>query len=497
MSTISSNAGSSSRPPQSPLANLDMGAPSGVEVLLRQTGALVLDSYRELSARKLFWLSVIISGIAVVVFALIGINDKGLTLLGYNLGIPYVSTAIMTPAFFYKTVFFSLGFSIWLTWAATILAIVSTAGIIPEFVASGSIDLSLSKPIGRMRLFLTKYCCALLFVGLQVAVFSVASYLVIGFRGGTWEPGLFWAVPLVLAMFSFLYCVCALIGLLTRSAIAALLLTMLFWFAIFIVDRSEAVLLSFRLSYASGVQLHDERIRQMEGKLGEMKLKLAADPHAFDSPQPKAAPQSKTFASLIGGLLRGKKPEGETFPPVRPAAPVQVPDSPASEPATTSTDPADVQDDGQPETGPAQRQSNAERMLAKLKTPKDVEAAIARWTATRADITGTRDALVKWHQLLYGTKTFLPKTSETLGLLERVLFSSDELASWSEGAEKRSQARGRGQVVGEIRISEARMVRAHDEELRSRSVWWVLGTSVGFEILVLGVATFVFVRRAF
>src|SRR5205085_9269224 len=103
--------------------------------------------------------------------------------------------------------FSELGVGIWLTFAALILAIVSTASLFPDLITGGAIDLYLSKPISRLRLILTKYATGLLFVALQVLVFCAASFLVIGLRGGVWEPRLFLAVPIVLCFFSYLFCI--------------------------------------------------------------------------------------------------------------------------------------------------------------------------------------------------------------------------------------------------------------------------------------------------
>jgi hypothetical protein len=60
-------------------------------------------------------------------------------------------------------------------------------------------------------------------------VFSLASFVVLGIRGHQWLPRLFLAVPVVLCFFSYINCVCVLLGVWTRSTIAALLLTLLFW----------------------------------------------------------------------------------------------------------------------------------------------------------------------------------------------------------------------------------------------------------------------------
>ena len=209
---------------------------------MNQTLAIFHEAYRGLRARKMFWVVLFLSFFIVGTFGCVGINDKGLTVLvwGLNFG---PTTRDVAPAMLYKTMFVSLGIGAWLTWIATILALISTAGIFPSFIAKGAIDLVVSRPISRLRLFLTQYAAGLLFVTLQIAVFCVASFLVIGLRGGVWEPGLFLAIPLVVCFFSYLFCVCVLLGLLTRSTTASLLLTLLVWFFLFIVHSADAGLL--------------------------------------------------------------------------------------------------------------------------------------------------------------------------------------------------------------------------------------------------------------
>ena len=123
----------------------------------------------------------------------------------------------------------------------SILALISTASIFPDLIAGGSIDLYLSKPISRLRLFLTKYLGGLLFVVLQTAVFALGSYLVFGLRGGQWRTSMFLIVPLATLLFSYLFAVCVLVGVLTRSTIAAILVTILFWFLFAMATKAEQV----------------------------------------------------------------------------------------------------------------------------------------------------------------------------------------------------------------------------------------------------------------
>jgi ABC-type transport system involved in multi-copper enzyme maturation permease subunit len=170
---------------------------------MRQTMAIFVDAYRELNHRRLFWITLMLSGIVVTAFAAMGNDKEGLTIFHWSIPFPFLSSNFIPTADFYKFIFAELGVGFWLGWIATIIALISTASIFPDFVDKGSIDLMLSKPIGRIRLFLTKFLTGLMFAGLQVTVFTLASFLVIGLRGGDWEPWLFIAIPLVLVFYSY------------------------------------------------------------------------------------------------------------------------------------------------------------------------------------------------------------------------------------------------------------------------------------------------------
>ena len=189
---------------------------------MTQTLAIFLDAYRELNARKMFWISLGIALLVVSSFALIGINEEGVTFLWWPLPHDLINTTVISRKTFYIGLFSIIGLNLWLGWASTILALVSTASLLPDFVSSGSIECMLSKPIGRVRLFLTKYCAGLLFVVLQALVFTLAAIIVIGVRSNEWIWGLLLAVPVVTLFFSYLYSASALVGVWTRSTLAAL-----------------------------------------------------------------------------------------------------------------------------------------------------------------------------------------------------------------------------------------------------------------------------------
>ncbi len=203
--------------------------------------------------------------LVVLFFAVLGVNGRSLTVLWYELG--DMRGLGGDPGFLYKYAFsyFVVGF--WMTWLATLLALVSTAGMFPDFLSSGSVDLFLAKPISRIRLFFTKYLAGLLFVAFQVSLFTLLSFFVLGLRGGLWEAGLFWAIPIVMMFFSYLFAVCVLFGVITRSTIAALLLTLLAWFLFWGIDFADRTIDRFGQSIQTQHDLLSRRIETLDGQL--------------------------------------------------------------------------------------------------------------------------------------------------------------------------------------------------------------------------------------
>ena len=228
--------------------------------MITQTLALFLDAYRDLNSRKLFWVTLVLSGLFIGGFAILGVDPGGLKLFTHHIDME-------DAPFWYRFIFDKAIIGLWLTWAAIILAIISTAGVFPDFITGGSIDLYLARPISRVRLFVTKYLSGLGFVALQVIVVAVGGFFVLGLRGHDWRPGLFWAVPIVVCFFSYLFAICVLFGVSTRSTIAALLLTILCWFVVAALDWSEPQILTGQYIYGWQTKQYADRADQAEANL--------------------------------------------------------------------------------------------------------------------------------------------------------------------------------------------------------------------------------------
>jgi hypothetical protein len=409
----------------------------------RQSSALFIDAYRELNARKLFWITIALSVLVVGAFAAVGLNERGISFLWWTIPNDYLNTKWLKPELLYKFAYANIAIPIWLAWAATILALVTTAGIIPEFLAGGAIELSLSKPIGRWRLFLTKYLTGLLFTALQVGLFSAAAFLVIGIRGHAWEPRLFWAIPLMVAFYSYLFCVCVLLGVLTRSTIAALLLTLLFWLFVFGVNTTEQTFLLFR-------EVNTMRIERLDGEIESLKAKQARQQELL-----------------------------------RPA--------PAGEPAAAPDQPGEPGQD-RPSIPPITEAQRAGAQLAIDKTAADMVERQRRLE----DVRSNRSTLQTGHRICMAVKTVLPKTSETVKLLDRFLLSREDLDKLKPRSDETFDAGGgRRRGENDLGVSQRALERRMEEALRSRTLGWVLGTSLAFELVILGLAGVLFARRDF
>ncbi|MEL7472981.1 MAG: ABC transporter permease subunit [Planctomycetota bacterium] len=401
-------------------------------MILRQTLAILLDQYRELSAKKLFWITMILSLIVVAIYGSFGINERGLTFWHFQMVESDFNSDLIAPGLLYKFIFANLAVPIWLTWIATILALISTASIIPDFIAGGSIELALSKPIGRWRLLLTKFFSGLLFVTLQVGAFALASFIVIGVRGNDWEWRIFLAIPIVVVFFSYLFAFAVFFGLLTRSTLASLMLTALVWVLLFAVNVADGILVGLAESRGLERDIYSKRVELREGAaVREWRRQLGAGEIEGDAESP---------------------PEGDALDAFNP-----------------------LLDDA--------KEGLADR--------------------TRAFETQNR-----WANRIILAKTILPKTSETIGLLNRNLISLDELTQFfpsnddeDEAIEEDEIIAKRAAALGTVRIRQGEQDALRDarvqERFRNRSDLWVLGTSLGFEAALLALSGWIFSRRDF
>jgi ABC-type transport system involved in multi-copper enzyme maturation permease subunit len=237
--------------------------------MIGQTIAMLVDSLRHLRSRYLFWVVLIVSCLAAIsLFATYSFNAEGINLLGMttfeNASLTKGSSGSRS---FVAGVFNAIFVKLWLGWGAIILALISTASVLPDFLQSGAIDVVVSKPISRLRLLLLKFLGSLAFVVIQVGVGVGLAHLIIGFKFDLWLHTAFWAVPLITLQFVYLYAFSAFLAVATRSTMASLLGTLLFWFVIFIVQFSANTLTEEAASSRFMMESQEARVTAMEAHI--------------------------------------------------------------------------------------------------------------------------------------------------------------------------------------------------------------------------------------
>jgi ABC-type transport system involved in multi-copper enzyme maturation permease subunit len=197
---------------------------------MMQLWALIADSFRESRDRRLFWVLLGLSTLVAAALACIGYDGRNWTVFFGAVRMPAPPQAPdLAPARVLGGIIAYVLVDNYIGWIGTVLMLIATVGFFPRFMESGRIDVLLSKPIGRVRLFLGKYVGVLSFAFVQAAYFVLLTFLVLRLKSGVWVWGYLWAIPLLVAMFSYIYCVAVLFGMLTRSSLSALLLALLFW----------------------------------------------------------------------------------------------------------------------------------------------------------------------------------------------------------------------------------------------------------------------------
>ena len=124
---------------------------------------------------------------------------------------------------------------------ALLISVIITAFFIPNMLRKGSIDLLISKPIGRSQLLVYKYIGGLTFIFLLSAFTIGGVWLVLGLRSGFWDPTFLVVIPVLTFTFAILYAVSTLVAVLTRSPIAAMLVSIGFMLFLYIVGQVKTI----------------------------------------------------------------------------------------------------------------------------------------------------------------------------------------------------------------------------------------------------------------
>lgn len=118
-------------------------------------------------------------------------------------------------------------------WAACVggvlIALIVTSGMMPRLMARGAAEFWLSRPVARWQIVLFRFLGGLAFIAPLGLLWIGGSFLIISFRSGYWNLWYLASFPILLLIYGVLFSLNLLFGTVTRSTLAALFLTLLFW----------------------------------------------------------------------------------------------------------------------------------------------------------------------------------------------------------------------------------------------------------------------------
>ena len=141
------------------------------------------------------------------------------------------STPWMSLPWYFEKIVLSVGL---------LIAIIVTANMIPDMFEPGSLNLLLSKPISRWGLFSSKFFGGCVFIGLCACYLFIGLWLWMGLAMGVWDRAMLLSIPLYILVFAIYFSVSAVVGLIWRSPIVSVILTLMFWAFCFAIGSTFA-----------------------------------------------------------------------------------------------------------------------------------------------------------------------------------------------------------------------------------------------------------------
>lgn len=241
---------------------------------MRTLYALIRDTLLMLRRRRLFWLHLGLNLLVVALYASVSFQEDGWS-IGFGLksseniwlkqGTPWENTMHCWMV--------ARIMRWWVAGGAVFLVLFATAAVLPETLEPGSASLIVPRARRRSLILAGRFLGSLCYVLLHTVLVVGGLWLVMRWRMGVWHPALWLGVPLAALLFIPLQAVAMLMGVLTRSATAALLVAILFAGSIWALqeaaaapepDSSAAVIDSSEESNGGGLSaaLSDEAVQQ-------------------------------------------------------------------------------------------------------------------------------------------------------------------------------------------------------------------------------------------
>src|SRR5258706_5286091 len=195
--------------------------------------ALFLDAYYQVLDNKVFRLLAIVASLLVLPTFVLGASEQGLVILYGVKTVPWEDIGWLVGGLrnhalivqrYQDIVVGGLAGTI-----GILFAIAATAFFVPRMLEKGAADVVFSRPVSRHVLLLARYCAGVLFVAILSTALVLGMHIGLLLVSGTSDPAFLWSVATIVYVYTLVHSVSLLMGVLTRSSVAAILMTILFF----------------------------------------------------------------------------------------------------------------------------------------------------------------------------------------------------------------------------------------------------------------------------
>jgi ABC-2 type transport system permease protein len=214
--------------------------------MIKAVAANIEDVMREAAARWTLIAYFFLSTIFIIIFASainLDIVDgalAGAKLFGKNVEMHEQQISIEKLVLGFET-----GFSVFLYFLCTFLAIFATAHLVPRMQEKGTIDLYLSRPISRVGLLMSRYIAGLILAGSNVVYLIGSIWLIVVWKTHVANPRFLIAGVIIFFVIAVLLAFAFLIGVFTSSTAVSIMTTYgIFFFGLMLAahDRIAAAM---------------------------------------------------------------------------------------------------------------------------------------------------------------------------------------------------------------------------------------------------------------
>lgn len=109
------------------------------------------------------------------------------------------------------------------------MCVAATVFFVPRMLEKGAADPLFSKPVSRWSLLFARYVSGLVFIGFLATTLIGGMHLGLVLNSGYSDPTFMWTIPTMIYLFAMVSAFSTLFGVMTRSTVASLLLTLMAW----------------------------------------------------------------------------------------------------------------------------------------------------------------------------------------------------------------------------------------------------------------------------